>query len=108
MMNPTIDSLTAQGIADREIGYRVMDAEGAWEYVARQDEGDSRWHHNYLMVLRDEEGKNWGLRYRIGLTEEQENECPWDGYEERLTLTRLHPHTVTTTVYKTESAEVTA
>lgn len=104
----TIDAMTAQELHGHELGHQIGDIDGFWEYVADQDEGDSRWHHNYLMVIRDPGGDLWGLDYRIGLTEDQENEYPWEGHEERLPLTRLYPHEVKTVVYKTEPAEVTA
>lgn len=104
----TIDSMTAQSLHDHKPGYSLGDLDGFWEYIADQDEGDSRWHHNHLMVIRDPDGQHWGLRYRIGLTEEQENEYPWDGSNERLELLRLYRHEVRKVEYRTEPAEVTA
>jgi hypothetical protein len=83
---------------------------GAQDHKGRQ----SRWHQRYWLIVRDHEDACWGLGYGIGLTEMQENDFPWDpGYgaadpNKMLPLTRLYPHSVTTTVYKTEPAEVTA
>lgn len=61
----------------------------------------SRWHERYWLVIADRgSGETYGIEYGIGLTECQENELPWEGREEPLPLTRLRPHTVTTTVYR--------
>lgn len=70
----------------------------------------SRWHEKYWLVVRNAEGETFGLEYGIGLTEDQEEDLPWEfGDSDReLTLTRLYPHTVTTTVYRTKPAEVGA
>lgn len=101
-----IDSMTAQTLHDLGVGRSIGDLDGFWDYIADQVEGDSRWHRNHLMVVSDPNGEHWGLPYRVGATEEQEHDYPWEGHEERLTLTRLYPHQVTTIVYRTEPDEV--
>jgi hypothetical protein len=66
----------------------------------------SRWHDRYWLVARNAEGETFGLEYGIGLTENQEDDLPWDrvpGDRERQ-LTRLYPHTVTRVEYHTTPA----
>lgn len=74
---------------------------GPWTRVGRQHIRTSRWMEIYYLVVADEEGRYWGIRFDEGLTEEQENELPWDKAETPLPLTRLYPHKVTTTEYRT-------
>lgn len=66
----------------------------------------SRWHDRYWLVVRNADGETYGVEYGIGLTENQEDDLPWPSYsnnvpgDRELKLTRLYPHTVTTTVYR--------
>ena len=89
------------------------DTAGGWTLIGQaQEHGhrQSRWHQRYWLIVRDTDGALWGADYGLGLTEMQENDIPWEDVpgDRNVHLTRLYPHTVTTTVYKTESAEVTA
>jgi hypothetical protein len=78
---------------------------GTRDHKSRQ----SRWLQLYWLIVRDTEGATWGLRFGLGLTESQEHDFPWPWYgdssvpgDRELKLTRLYPHTVTETVYKTK------
>ncbi len=102
----TIDAAAAEMLAFAKDGT----TENGWTKVTREQDEHSRWHRNYTLVLKDTAERFWGLLYSVGATEEQENEMPWVGLsdDEQIDLIRLYPHTVTTTVYKTKPAEVTA
>ncbi len=39
-----------------------------------------RWHERYWMLLRDTDGAVWGVEYGVGLTENQEDDHPWDDH----------------------------
>lgn len=81
---------------------------GAQDHKERQ----SRWHQQYWLVVENAEGETWGVGYGIGLTENQENDFPWEAYtgdEATLPLTRLHRHVTTSVKYSTKpAAEPTA
>lgn len=74
----------------------------------------SRWHQRYWLIVRDHEDAFWGLDFGLGSTEMQENDFPWDSYYSKATsdtelpLTRLYPHTITRTEYRSKPAEVSA
>jgi hypothetical protein len=50
-----------------------------------------RWHERYWMVLRDDaDGSVWGVEYGVGLTENQEDDYPWErGGGKPIPLVRL-------------------
>ncbi len=77
-----------------------------WTLVGSQRRGSGRWHDNYLLVLRDTMGATWGVRYSLGLTEDQESELPWRETwlqtNGEIRLERVYPHVVTRTVYRDE------
>jgi hypothetical protein len=73
---------------------------GPWAYVGKQHIRQSRWHDWYWLIVRDEDGNCWGLQYGDGLTEEQENEWPWQEDDGDLKLVALYPHQVTKTEYR--------
>lgn len=77
-----------------------------WRLVASSETDQGRWHERYFLVITDETGDLWGLRYGIGLTENQENDMPWEGVpaDKALPLTRLYAHEVTRTEYRTRPA----
>lgn len=88
------------------------DTAGGWTLAVNVEDAPhirtSRWHEWYWLVLRDEKGDTYGIDYGRGLTESQEPEFPWPWYGDRsvpgdreLKLTRLYPHAVTKTVYRT-------
>lgn len=66
--------------------------------VRTGDQG--RWHEKFWMVLReDAAGETWGVRYGVGLTENQEDDYPWDRATEPIKLTRLDRHERTVVEY---------
>lgn len=69
---------------------------------------DGRWHERFWMLLRNDAGEVYGVEYGVGLTEDQEDDHPWERGQADLPLTRLHAHTVTTVEYRTKPAEVSA
>lgn len=79
-----------------------------WTVLGSTPSRQSRWHERYWMVLRDADDALWGLEYGVGLTEDQEDDHPWDGATGPLSLVRLYPHAVTTVEYRTAPAKVAA
>lgn len=75
---------------------------GPWTLVGSSHKRESRWHNRYWLIVRDQDGADWGVEYGIGLTEIQENDLPWDNARGPLPLTRLYPHTVTNVQYRTK------
>ena len=73
---------------------------GPWTLVGSSGIDDGRWHYRYYLVVQDEEGSTWGLRYGIGLTEDQEDDLPWEDAVGSLDLTRLYPYVVTRVEYR--------
>jgi hypothetical protein len=83
------------------------DEAGDFTYVTTTAAAPRRWAQGITIVVSDSEGEFWGLSYDRGLTEEQPNEYPWrDGGS--CELTRMYPHTITKTVYRTKPQEVNA
>lgn len=74
---------------------------GPWTLAGTQHVRQSRWHDIYRLVVRDQAGDHWGLEYRIGLTEDQAHELPWEDADEPLELVRLYPHEVRLIEYRT-------
>jgi hypothetical protein len=68
----------------------------------------SRWHERYWMLLRNADDEVWGLEYGVGLTEDQEDDLPWEHARGELPLTRLYPYAVTTVEYRTKPPKVDA
>lgn len=90
--------------------YELADGETryGWTRVGTDDKHysrQSRWHNRYWLVLRDDTGDTWGLEYGIGLTEDQENDLPWEGRSKPVPLHRLYPHTVTRVEYREDAPE---
>jgi hypothetical protein len=80
------------------------DHAGLWSRFTTVDIERGRWHQWRWLVLIDVTGDTggfWGLRYGVGLTEEQEHELPWDGAGGPLELTRLYRHAVMRVEYRT-------
>lgn len=78
----TIDSMTAQSLHEHGEGHSITGEDTTWTVITTQRGEDSS-------------------------CEEQEHDYPWEHFDP-VPLTRLYPHTVTTTVYKTRPAEVDA
>lgn len=74
---------------------------GPWTLAGTQHVRQSRWHDVYRLVVRDEAGDHWGLMYRVGLTEYQDHELPWEDATAPLELVRLYPHEVKVIEYRT-------
>lgn len=76
------------------------------------EERQSRWHQRYWLIVRDHEDACWGLSYGHGLTEDQENDLPWEDIDRdgdrKLPLTRLYPHTFIRIEFRTTPVEVDA
>jgi hypothetical protein len=70
---------------------------------------ESRWHQRYWLLVRNKQGQIYGVDFGIGLTEDQEDEFPWRGRpdDHGLSMTRLHPHTVTRVEYRSTPVEAT-
>lgn len=100
----TIGAGTAADLYEGENG----DTAYGWTRVADVRDSSGRWMEHRTLIVADANGVSWGVRYDVGLTEEQEHELPWDGGAESLELVRLYPHTVTKTVYRTEPPAATA
>jgi hypothetical protein len=49
-----------------------------WGFVTAQLGDRHRWHQRYLLVVCDPAQRTWGIPYGVGLTEDQENELPWE------------------------------
>lgn len=75
---------------------------GPWTYVTVQDIGSRRWQSDHRMILLHEDGTHWGLNYSIGLTEYQPHTLPWEDSDQPIPLTRVWPHQITRTVYRTK------
>lgn len=76
---------------------------GPWTYVGKQRTGSGRWRETYWLIVADADGAHWGLRYGVGLTEQQDHDYPWeDRSDGDLPLTRIYAHRVTSTVYRIE------
>lgn len=75
-----------------------------WVVLGSAPSRTSRWHERYWLVLRNIDDEVWGIEYGIGLTENQEDDLPWEDGPDELKLTRLYPHVVTTTEYRTSPA----
>ena len=75
----------------------------AWTRVTSVEGDDHRWEREHTLVLKHDDGTFWGIDYRTGLTEMQENSYPWrPSYGDRpetLELRRMEPETVTTVRY---------
>jgi hypothetical protein len=96
-MSKTIDPDTAADFHEvQEGGFG-----GEWKFVTVQPIRTSRWHEINWLVVQHEDGDFYGLEFRDGLTEDQENEHPWDDADGPLPLTRLYPREVTTVEYRT-------
>jgi hypothetical protein len=76
---------------------------GPWTLVGSSETVGGRWHARYWLVVADANDDTWGLRYGIGLTENQEHDLPWDGKDGPLPLVRLYPHEVTRVEYHTKA-----
>lgn len=75
---------------------------GPWTYVTSQDIGSRRWQSDHRMIMLHEDGTYWGLDYSIGLTEYQPHTLPWRDSDQPIPLTRVWPHQITRTVYRTK------
>lgn len=75
-----------------------------WVVLGSAPSRTSRWHERYWMVLRDADDQTWGVEYGVDLTENQEDDLPWDYASKPLELTRLYPHRVTTTEWREKPA----
>jgi hypothetical protein len=73
-----------------------------WVVLGSAPSRTSRWHERYWLVLRADDDTVWGIEYGIGLTENQEDDLPWEDGPDELQLTRLYPHEVTTVTYQTK------
>lgn len=95
---PTMDADTAAAL------YELNDGEhhGEWLRLATQLIRTGRWMERYWLVVTNG-GGCFGIRYELGLTEEQENELPWEESDEPLKLVQLVGVPVTSTRYLTEA-----
>jgi hypothetical protein len=106
-LRPTITADLAAELYGEGCG-RPGETAGPWTLVIDVEDAPhnrtSRWHERYWLVVRDAQGDTYGIEYGVGLTENQEDDLPWDHVSDdrELKLTRLFPHPVTTTVYRRE------
>lgn len=102
---PTITADQADEILDASYGEPGEIVDG-FTFIATIEGDQRRWMQGITIVVSDSEDVFWGLDYDRGLTENQENHYPWQGYGGRtdVELTRLYPHTITTTTYRTKPA----
>jgi hypothetical protein len=80
---------------------------GDWARVAVQHIDTARWYEHYYLVITDEPDVFWGAHYSEGLTENQDNDYPWED-RDSVSLVRLYPHEVTRMEYRSKPAEVPA
>jgi hypothetical protein len=78
------------------------DVVGGWTRVTDVRGEAHRWSEDHTLIVRSPDGLTWGLDYQVGLTEMQDHEYPWRGTSGPVALTRMYPHVVTSTVYRTE------
>jgi hypothetical protein len=86
------------------------DVEGDWTLVGGSHDHphrQSRWHQRYWLIAHNEQGEHYGIDFGLGLTEYQEHDFPWEDVpdDRNMALTRLYPHTITRTEYRTKPAE---
>ncbi len=86
------------------------DVQGEWTLVGGANSHrhrQSRWHQRYWLVVRNGQGEIYGVDFGYGLTENQENDLPWEDVPDGrdMTLVRLYRHIVTKTVYRTTPPE---
>ncbi len=103
MTTAYIDPELAEDLHESDDG----DTAAGWTRITDRGDGNRRWLEGRTLIVADREGLVWGLPYQVGLTEHQEHEFPWRGAAGPLPLTRLYPHTVTHTVYRTTPPEET-
>lgn len=77
-----------------------------WTLLGSTSSRTSRWHERYWMVIRDSNGDDWGIEYGVGLTENQEDDLPWERGRDQIPLVRLYPHKVVRVEYRRQPAEV--
>jgi hypothetical protein len=70
-----------------------------WVVLGSSPSRTSRWHEKYWLVLRNAADEVYGIEYGVGLTENQEDDLPWDGSLQYLELTPLHRREVMTVTY---------
>lgn len=105
---PTITAAQAAELHGEGEG-RPGDTAGPWTLVSDVEDAPhsrtSRWHEKYWLVVRNADGDTYGLEYGVGLTENQEDDLPWDraADDKQMPLRRLYAHTVTTTEYSTKA-----
>lgn len=110
---PTITAADAAELYSDMEG-RPGDTAGPWTLVINTEDAPhsrtSRWHEKYWLVVSDAEGQTYGVEYGIGLTENQEDNLPWEDCprDAVLPLIRLYAHTVTTVTYRHEPAKAGA
>lgn len=87
--------------------YELYDGqqEDGWTRVCEQSHGARRWQERRTLVIQDPEGYYWGFSYDIGLTENQDNDMPWDRnwkgeVKETLELFPLKPYEKTIVEYR--------
>lgn len=103
----TITADQADEILEASWGTPGDEATDGFTFVATMKGDQRRWLQAVTIVVSDSEGAFWGLDYDRGLTENQDSTYPWRSFGRRdVELTRLYPHTVTKTVYRTKPAEV--
>ncbi len=103
MTTAYIDPELAEDLYDSDDGDMVA----GWTRVTDRRDGNRRWMEEHTLIVADPAGLTWGLHYQVGLTESQASEFPWRGAVDPLVLTRLYPHTVTHTVWRTAPPEET-
>ncbi len=109
MTDLTIDPQHAADLYDLEQLANDTPGEfGPWAYVGTQHVRNTRWEEVHWLVVREAHtGDLYGPEYRIGLTEDQSNDLPWDDGDDPLPLTRLYAHEVTRVEYSTKPLAVT-
>lgn len=105
MTEKTLPPSIAAELYESEDGER--DASGAWARIAKQHIRTGRWFEQYYLVVSEEPDVFWGVDFNEGLTEEQENDLPWQMGMDAVPLVRLYPREVISTEYRTKPAEVT-
>ena len=96
--------LLIDAVVASELRYGDGTIEGIWKAEAVVEGEDRRWSRTVMVVLENTEDGNWyAYEYEQGLTENQENEYPWEGdYHPtgQIELFRVYPKTKITTDYR--------
>lgn len=92
-----IGSADAAELYDSEDGEAV----GNWRRVAVVEGDDHRWERDMTLVISSMPSRQlYGIDFRVGLTEDQENTYPWDGATRPIELYRMERREVIHVEYR--------